>query len=168
MKKLKIYFIHIIVAYAVTYVFFQSFDLIDYTASTAIGLFLLVYFLLWILSWFYSKSHFKKLPKIVSLIFFFIKELIVASLKIAYDVLTPKFILQPAVIALPLDADSDLEITILASLISLTPGTLSIDVTEDRKILYIHVLYSGGGETDTIKKDIKNGFEKRILAITRG
>jgi multicomponent Na+:H+ antiporter subunit E len=75
--------------------------------------------------------------------------------------------MKPSVLALPLDAESDLEITILASLISLTPGTLSIDVTDDRKILYVHAMYTTNGDMDILKKEIKQGFERRILEITR-
>jgi multisubunit Na+/H+ antiporter MnhE subunit len=116
---------------------------------------------------FYSKEHFRKVPKIGSLLIYFIKELVVASIKVAYDVVTPKFIMKPAVIAFPLDAESDLEITILASLISLTPGTLSLDVTDDRKILYVHAMYIRNGNLEELKQEIKNGFERRILEITR-
>lgn len=167
MKNLRVYIIHIIIAYLAAYLFFQFFDILPFTATTAIGLFLIFYFILWLLSYFYDKSHFRKVPKIISLILFFIKELVVASLKVAYDVVTPKFIMKPSVLALPLDAESDLEITILASLISLTPGTLSIDVTDDRKILYVHAMYTTNGDMDILKNEIKQGFERRILEITR-
>jgi multicomponent Na+:H+ antiporter subunit E len=167
MKNLKIYLINLIMAYLAAFLFFQFFDIIPFTATTAIGLFLLFYFLLWLFSYFYDKSHFRKVPKIISLIAFFVKELVVASLKVAYDVVTPNFMMKPSVLALPLDAESDLEITILASLISLTPGTLSIDVTDDRKILYVHAMYTTNGDLDQLKKEIKLGFERRILEITR-
>ena len=53
-------------------------------------------------------------------------------------VLRPKIELQPGIIALPLTVDTDFEITMLANLITLTPGTLSVDVSEDRKTLFIH------------------------------
>ena len=107
------------------------------------------------------------MPKIVKLFGYFIKELIIASLKVAYEVITPKLKMRPAVIAFPLEAESDLEITLLASLITLTPGTLSIDVTEDKKILYVHTMYVKNNNLEKVKQDIKNGFEKRILEITR-
>jgi multicomponent Na+:H+ antiporter subunit E len=169
MKILKFYILNIVLAYLSVYFFFKFFenDIIQFNATTAIGLFLVVYFFLWLLSYFYSKEHFRKVPKIGSLLVYFIKELVVASIKVAYDVVTPKFIMKPAVIAFPLDAESDLEITILASLISLTPGTLSLDVTDDRKILYVHAMYIRNGNLEELKQEIKNGFERRILEITR-
>ncbi|MDQ3394099.1 MAG: Na+/H+ antiporter subunit E [Bacteroidota bacterium] len=169
MKKIKIYLINLLLAYLTVYIFFNYFSIeaIPFNAATAIGLFFGVYTVLWLLSYFYHKEHFRKVPKIVSLIFFFIKELVVASVKVAYDVVTPKFIMKPAVIAFPLDASSDFEITMLASLISLTPGTLSIDVTDDRKILYVHAMYIKNNDLEELKQEIKHGFERRILEITR-
>ncbi|MBK1672438.1 Na+/H+ antiporter subunit E [Ectothiorhodospira shaposhnikovii] len=82
-----------------------------------------------------------KIPKAILFIGFFIKELILSNLKVAYDVLTPTYYMKPGVIAFPLEARTDAEITVVANLISLTPGTLSLDVSSDRKVLYIHVMY---------------------------
>lgn len=169
MKKLRLYLLNLLLAYGAVYAFFNYTEIgfVPFNATTAIGLFIIAYFILWLLSYFYNKEHFRKVPKIISLIVYFIKELVVASLKVAYDVMTPRFLMKPAVIAFPLDAKSDLEITFLASLITLTPGTLSIDVTEDRKILYVHAMYIRNGNLEELKQEIKQGFERRILEITR-
>ncbi len=121
----------------------------------------------WLFSFFYNRTAFYKTPKIGSLIFFYLKEMVVASVKVAYDVLTPKDHMEPAILALPLKAESDLEITLLANFITLTPGTLSVDVSGDRKTLYIHEVYVKGGAKEKIIHDIKEGFERRILEITR-
>ena len=83
----------------------------------------------------------------------------------AYDVVTPTFYMTPGIVSVPLDVTTDLEITILANVISLTPGTLSLDVSDDRKVLYVHSMYIKDRE-DFIKS-IKNGFEKKLLNITR-
>ena len=50
-------------------------------------------------------------------------------------------------------------------MISLTPGTLSLDVSNDKKVLYVHSMYITNREE--FIKGIKNGFEKRILEILR-
>ncbi|OOG27628.1 Na+/H+ antiporter subunit E [Thioalkalivibrio denitrificans] len=86
-------------------------------------------------------NYARKGPRFVRFVGFFIKELVKSNLRVAHDVLTPTHHMRPAVIAFPLIAESDGEITILANLISLTPGTLSLDVSSDRKVLYIHVMY---------------------------
>jgi multicomponent Na+:H+ antiporter subunit E len=147
--------------------FFELNPAVEVNASNAFLAFVVVYFLLWLLSYFYNTAHFRKMPKVVSLFFFFIKELLKANFRIAYDVVTPKHHMVPGVVAYPLEAKTNLEITMLASLISLTPGSLSIDVSEDRKTLYIHSMYTTGDDMEQIKTDISNGFEKRILEITR-
>lgn len=125
------------------------------------------YALAWLLSYFYNKTHFYKVPKIIGLIIYFLKELIRASVKVAYDILTPKDYMKPALVAVPLDVESDLEITLLANLITLTPGTLSIDISKDKKMLLIHEVYVNDGDVKAVKDAIKNGFERRILNITR-
>lgn len=122
---------------------------------------------LWLLMFFYNERAFYKSRQIGVLILFYLKELVSASLRVAYEVLTPQDHMRPAVVAVPLEAKTDLEITLLANFITLTPGTLSIDVSEDRKTLYVHEVYMKSGETEKVKKQIKSGFEKKILKITR-
>lgn len=111
-------------------------------------------------------GYFTKLPKIISFILFFIKELIVANLIVAYDIITPQHKMRPAIIAIPLDTKSDIEITILANMITLTPGTLSIDVSECKEYLYVHTMYLEG-TADEFRKEIKHGLERRLLEVTR-
>ena len=83
----------------------------------------------------------------------------------AYDVVTPKFYMTPGIVRVPLEAETNLEITLLANLITLTPGTLSLDVSDDRKVLYVHAMYLK--DKQAFIDDIKNGFEKRLLEILR-
>jgi len=109
--------------------------------------------------------YFTKVRQVISLVLFFLWELILANLRLAVDVVTPEHHMQPAVIAIPLDARSDAEITLLANMITLTPGTLSLDVSSDRKTLYIHALYVK--DIEAVRRDIKNGFEKRLLEVLR-
>ncbi len=128
---------------------------------------IIVYTLLWALSYFYDRSHFVKVPRAVGLIFYFLKELFLASLVVAWDVITPRSHVESGVIALPLDAKSNLEVTLLASLISLTPGTLSLDISEDKRFLFVHAVYIKDGDVDALKRQLKEGFERKLLAITR-
>ncbi|CAN5920321.1 hypothetical protein BH24BAC1_BH24BAC1_20570 [soil metagenome] len=164
---MKTFAFNFVLALVAVNVFFR-FDMgIPYNGFTTFGAFFFFYFLLWLLSALYDQNHFRKVPKIVSLTLFFFKELFMANLKVTWDVITPKFYMQPGVVAFPLVAQSDLEITILANLISLTPGTLSLDVPEDRKILYFHAMYIEQGDIEAVINDVRNGFERRLLEITR-
>jgi multicomponent Na+:H+ antiporter subunit E len=110
-------------------------------------------------------NYFKRVPKLVSFIFYFLYELVKANLKVAFDVVTPRHHMKPGIIAIPLDAKTDLEITLLANIITLTPGSLSLDVSPDKKYLYVHSMYVTDAEE--CRKGIKNGFEKKLLEVMR-
>jgi multicomponent Na+:H+ antiporter subunit E len=101
----------------------------------------------------------------IGLIAFFLKELVVSSVRVAIDVLRPRFTMRPAIIQVPLDVTSDIEITLLANLISLTPGTLSVDVSDDKAHLYVHAMY--GDDPDLVVRGIKHDFERRIQEVFR-
>ncbi|MGD8366551.1 MAG: Na+/H+ antiporter subunit E [Desulfobacterales bacterium] len=109
--------------------------------------------------------YFTKLAKTINLAAFFLKELLVSNLRVLWDVITPGHINRPGIIGVPLSASTNLEIFILANLISLTPGTLSIDLSEDRKTLYVHVMFLD--DVQSTRDEIKNGLERRILEVTR-
>jgi len=101
----------------------------------------------------------------LSLILLFIKELILSALKVAWLVLQPRINIRPAIIAYPLTVTTDAQITLLANMITLTPGTLSVDVSEDRRTLYIHAIDIASKEA--LIGDIAAGFETRILGVLR-
>lgn len=106
-----------------------------------------------------------RIVRALHLLAIFVRELVVSSVRVAADVLSPRLYMRPAVIAVPLDVTRDAEITLLANLISLTPGTLSIDVADDASCLYVHAMY--GGDPDTLAQEIKTTFEARIAEVFR-
>lgn len=110
-----------------------------------------------------DKRYFTLTGKLIAFAGYFLKELLKANLQVAYDVVTPKFYMRPGIVAVPLDIRSDLGITLLANIISLTPGTLSLDVSDDRRVLYIHAMYIR--DQASFVRSIKDGFEKRLLDI---
>jgi multicomponent Na+:H+ antiporter subunit E len=112
-------------------------------------------------------NYLMKVRQALGLQLFLIWELILANLRVAHDVLTPRYYMRPGVIAIPLDARTDVEITLLANLITLTPGTLSLDVSTDRSTLYIHIMYIDDDDLDAARRKIKDGFERRVLELLR-
>lgn len=126
--------------------------------------FFLSYFILLVITRGRGKArYFRMVPRVISFFFFFLKELVKANLQVAWEMGTPKFFMTPGIVGVPLDIQSDGEITMLANLITLTPGTLSLDVSEDKKILYVYSMYITNRE-DFIRS-IKDGFEKRIKEL---
>ncbi|MDQ1197975.1 Na+/H+ antiporter subunit E [Agrobacterium sp. SORGH_AS 787] len=103
---------------------------------------------------------------LLSLVVLFIKELALSAWTVARLVVRPKIELKPGIFAYPLTVQGDFEIALLANLITLTPGTLSVDVTDDRKTLYVHALDCS--DVEATRKSIAAGFERKIMeAFTR-
>lgn len=98
--------------------------------------------------------------RLALLLALFFKELAVSATKVAILVTRKKMALKPGIFAYPLTLRSDFEISLLANLITLTPGTLSVDVSEDRKTLYVHALDCA--DPGALRQDISRGFERRI------
>ena len=108
---------------------------------------------------------FLKLYRSVDLLAFLAWELVLSNLRIAHDVLTPTHYMRPAIVGVPLTARTDAEITLLANLVTLTPGTLSLWVSSDRSVLYVHAMYVV--DREHLIAEIKNGFERRVLELLR-
>lgn len=111
-------------------------------------------------------GYFVRSGRVLILVWTFFYELILSAVRVAKIVCTPDIrSLQPGIIAYPLTVDRDFEITLLANLITLTPGTLTVDVSEDRKMLYVHCIDVPDPE-ETIA-DIRDAFERKILEAFR-
>jgi multicomponent Na+:H+ antiporter subunit E len=106
-----------------------------------------------------------RLARLPGFLGFLLKEIVVANLKVAAAVLAPAGRLRPAIVAVPLTLDRDAEIALLANLITLTPGTLSLDVSPDRRTLYVHAMATAGPEE--LRREIQQGFERQILTVFR-
>lgn len=112
-----------------------------------------------------AAKYTSKLPRAIVLLAFFFWELVLSSFRVARDVLSLNPRIKPGIIAVPLDARTDGEITLLACLITLTPGTLSLDVSDDRLTLYVHSMYAV--DPEGIRREVKQGFERRVLELMR-
>ena len=104
-----------------------------------------------------------RVPKALGLALYFLRELLLANAAVARSVLSPASSLTPGIVAVPLDLTSDAGITTLANLITLTPGTLSIDVAEDRRTLFVHALHVG--DPEAFRREVKEGFERRVKEV---
>lgn len=112
-----------------------------------------------------SVGYLSRAWRVISLALLFVYELVHSAWKVAVLVMSPRMDLNPGIFAYPLKVDRDFEITLLANLITLTPGTLSVDVSEDRRILYVHALDCS--DPDQTRRDIADGFERKIMEAFR-
>lgn len=128
--------------------------------------FFVSFFILWITSRGNEDlKYFNRIPKIISFFFYFLYELVKANIQVAIDVVSPKLSIRPGIVQIPLSAKTDLEIALLTNVITLTPGTLVVDVSDDKKVLYVHGMFIR--DRESFIDSIKNGFEKRIIEILR-
>ncbi len=112
-----------------------------------------------------DRRYFTRIPKILYFIMYIIYEIIIANFHVAYDVITPKYFFTPGIIKYKMEAKSDIEINLLSTVISLTPGTTVLDISDDNTTLFIHVMYLKTAEA--FEDDLRNGFEKKLLEILR-
>jgi multicomponent Na+:H+ antiporter subunit E len=110
-----------------------------------------------------NSRYIGKVGLTVSLAAFFLWELIRANARLAHDVATPGYRMTPGIVAVPLDVTRDSEILLLAMLINLTPGSVALDVSADRTVMYVHVMYMAS--PDAARAEIKEGFERRVLRL---
>jgi len=110
-------------------------------------------------------GYWGRLRRVFSLLLLFLKELALSAYRVAVMVFSPRLDLKPGIFAFPLTVDRDFEITLLANLITLTPGTLSVDVSEDRKTLYVHAVDCS--DPEATRRDIAEGFERKIMEAFR-
>jgi multicomponent Na+:H+ antiporter subunit E len=134
-------------------------------AHLAVG-FVVAYFVLWLARPLLGPTrYFGKILRALRFVAFFVYELVLANLRVAWDVLTPRTYRRPGVVAVPLEDASDTEITVLANFVTLTPGTLSLDVSEDRGCLYVHAMFVE--DPERLRTEVKEGFERRVLELLR-
>jgi multicomponent Na+:H+ antiporter subunit E len=107
--------------------------------------------------------YFRQVREVIVFVLFVAWELVLANLRVAYHILAPLDRMRPGIVAVPLDLRSDAEITMLANLVTLTPGTLSLDVSASRRVLYIHTLALG--DPDTFRAGVKAGYERRVQEV---
>lgn len=84
-----------------------------------------------------------------------------SSLRVARDVLSIRPDARPGIVAVPLRARSETEVLIVSSLVTLTPGTLSLDLSADGETLYVHAMFLD--EPDAMRAEIRDTLETPVL-----
>lgn len=104
-----------------------------------------------------------KIPKLIAFGVFLFWETTLATLRISWDVITPQARRSPGIVAVPLDTRDARVIALVAYFISLTPGSLSVEVGPDRRNLYVHGMFVR--DPEVVRRSIKQNFERRVLEL---
>ncbi len=109
------------------------------------------------------KLNIRHIIPLIQLFFIFLFELLMANLTVLAKVFSPKLNIKPGIIKVPVEVEGPFWITTLANMITLTPGTLTVEVSPDNKYFYVHCLNIDN--EDSIVSDIKGTFEKKIQEV---
>lgn len=94
---------------------------------------------------------------------YFFWQVLVSNVVVAREILTPRDRVQAGIVAVPLAASSNLVVMVVANAISLTPGTLTLEVRRDPPTLYVHVLHLN--DIDKVRETIWKMQRMAVLAI---
>jgi multicomponent Na+:H+ antiporter subunit E len=113
-----------------------------------------------------SVGKFAELPRygwLLLYIFIFLWECIKANFDVAYRVLHPAMPIKPGIVKVKLGIQSDIAKTMLANSITMTPGTIAVDVIDD--IMYVHWIYVSSEDPEVYTHKVSGRFEKYIKKI---
>lgn len=114
---------------------------------------------------FNKKLYFIKIWATIKLIGIFFRELTLSNIEVLKVVLKPEMDIQPMIFSLPTDLKHDWEITLLSALITLTPGTIVVNISDDQHTIYVHAIDVDDVESSV--NSIKETFEKAIKEVSR-
>ena len=135
------------------------------TAASFIIGYIIGAFILYLFRRFYkTRFYLHKVVAVLHLLLIFIRELLIANFDVLKAIIQPKLELKPGILAYETELKSDWQITLLSCLITLTPGTLVMDISADNKTLYIHALNLT--EITEMQQNIKHTFERLILEVS--
>ena len=138
-----------------------NFDIVNLLVGFAFG-----YLVLYLLQRVIGRSrYFTRTFGLVRFVGFYSVEVVRANVRVAHDVVTPSYRVKPGIVAVPLDARTAAEITLLSNLITMTPGSLAVDVADDRSVIYVHSMFLD--DPDELRRQIKEDLERRVLELLR-
>lgn len=96
---------------------------------------------------------------------FYGKEVLVSNVKVLRTILDPRAAIDPAFVAVDLEDLTDAEVTMLANLLAMTPGTLAVDLSEDDRVLHVHAMFVR--DPDATREWIRRDFVRRVRGVMR-
>jgi len=105
-------------------------------------------------------DYLRRLPRILSLLAFFLRELLVSGMRTTREVLSPVRRSRPQVIRVATGLRQRNQLLLLSQLVSLTPGTLVLEFSPAADALYVHTMFVSDAEA--FRREIRDGLEKRI------
>ena len=105
----------------------------------------------------------KKLYRFLKFTFFYLKEVIKTNLIKAYEVLTPTHYMTPAFIKMDVEDLTDRQLLVFCNLLTMTPGSMVVDVSKDKRFVYVHILYLG--DREKTEENIRENYLRRVKEV---
>lgn len=101
--------------------------------------------------------------KLISFLLFYLKEVVSSNLKVSYDILTKRHQMTPGFIIIPVNGLNNRQLLILSNLLTMTPGSVTMDISKEKEELYLHVMYLNN--VDEFRQAIVNKYVKRVQEV---
>lgn len=136
------------------------------TLQTFITGFLIGSFIVWLMRRFFGRSFYlQRAISVIKLLLIFASEIFHSSVVVIKHILSPKLDLEPGIFAYKTILKTDWEVTTLSLLLTLTPGSVVMEVNETGDVIYVHAM-----DLTRYKEDLERSlkrFEKAIMEVTR-
>ncbi|MFC5051782.1 Na+/H+ antiporter subunit E [Rubritalea spongiae] len=102
-----------------------------------------------------------KLVKLIAFGAFYLKEVVVSNIRVAIDIVSPAYLMKPDILTIDVSQLTPRQLLVVTNLITMTPGTLSLDVADG--VLYIHSMYSDDAEAES--KDLVENYINKVCDV---
>ncbi|KIL42601.1 Na+/H+ antiporter subunit E [Jeotgalibacillus soli] len=131
--------------------------------SFVIGFFIGLILIMVMMRFFATRFYLWRVVAVVKLTIIFLWELVKANIQVIGIVLKPKLDMKPGIFRYDTELTHDWDIALLSMMITLTPGTVIIDVSDDNRTLYVHTIHVPDAKAAV--DSIRNTFEKAIMEV---
>lgn len=136
------------------------------TIQTVVAGFIIGSFIVWVMRRFFGRRFYlHKVLKIIKLLFIFLEEIFRSAVVVIKHILDPRLDLKPGIFAYETVLRSDWEVTTISLLLTLTPGSVVMEINEEGNIFYVHAM-----DITRYKADLERSlhrFEQAIMEVTR-
>lgn len=133
----------------------------NFVAGFLVGVFILYA----VHRFFGTRFYLNRVMKIIKLILIFTHELLMSSVSVIKTVMQPKLNITPGIFTYKTELKGDYQVTVLALLLTLTPGSVVMEVSEEGDLFYIHAMDLEEAKESIVRSIGK--FEQAILEVTR-
>lgn len=106
----------------------------------------------------------RRMVEFIAFLGFYVMDILKSNIRVAHDVLTPTHLMEPGIVRMDISGMTERQILMTANLITMTPGTLGLTVSDDHQWLYIHVMYVDGTPEEFVQ-GLEQDYGRRVRNV---